>query len=128
MASLLQYLSPSVPAPSVVTVTAPVDVIIAGSRSLSLICIVELGPAVDIPVNVTTMWSGPDVTFLPANPATAVMVNITAYTSTVTVNVAKNGSYICQAMVNSGETTSGSTDISVGMYLLITYCIPVSSS
>lgn len=124
MVSLLQHdlLPPSVPAPSVVIVTGPVDVAIAGSKSLSLICTVELNPAVDVPVNVTVVWSGPDVMFLPANPVPAVMVDLVVYTSTATANVAKNGSYTCQAMVNSGEIISGSTNITVGMYLL-TCCI-----
>ena len=92
--------------------------VIAGS-SPSLTCTVELSPAVDVPVTVNTMWSGPDVIFMPASSVPAVMVNTTTYTSTVTVDAAKNGSYTCQATVISGGTMSGSTDIIVGMYLLI---------
>ena len=65
------------------------------------------------------MWSGPDVIFMPASSVPAMMVNTTTYTSTVTVDAAKNGSYTCQATVISGGTMSGSTDIIVGMYLLI---------
>ena len=115
------------PAPTAVTITAPVDVIVAGSRSLTLTCTVNLSPAVNIPVNVTIVWSGPDVMFLPANPVPAVMVSIVTYTSNIAVDVAKNGSYTCQAIVTSGGTTTGTTNITVGMYLL-TYCIPASST
>ena len=107
------------------TVTAPVSVI-AGS-SFTLTCAVELTPAVDVPVTVNTEWAGPGgVMFMPANPVPAVMVNITTYTSTVLVNAARNGSYTCQATIISGAgTTSGSTDITVGM--ILQYCIAVDT-
>ena len=108
-----------VPAPTAVTVMLPVDAIIAGS-SFDQTCTVELSPAVDVPVTVNTDWSGPGgVMFMPANPVSAVMVNITTYTSTVSVSAARNGSYICQATITSGAgTTSGSIDITVGMCLI----------
>ena len=112
--SQYDFFLPSVPAPNVVTVTAPTGVI-AGSP-FSLTCTVELSTAVDVPVTVTTEWSGPDVMFMPANSVAAMMVNIMTYTSTVTVDVAKNGSYTCQATITSSGTTSGSADITVGMY------------
>ena len=115
---LLQHLLPLVPAPTAVTITPPVGVIIAGS-SPSLTCTVELSLAVDVPVTVNTVLSGPDVMFMPGNSVPAVMVNLTTYTSTVTVNAARNGSYSCQATVNSGGTISNSTDITVGMYMYL---------
>ena len=108
------------PAPTVVTVSPPtgIHVIFAGS-SFNLTCTVELSPAVDVPVKVTTQWTGPDVMFMPANPVPSVVVNITTYISTVTVDAAKHGSYTCQATIDSGtRTTSGSTDITVGMYFV----------
>ena len=96
------------------TVTAPVGVI-TGS-SVTLTCVVELSPAVDVAVTVNTEWIGPGgVMFIPTNPVSAVMVNITTYIGTVTVNAARNGSYTCQATVTSGGTTSGATNITVGM-------------
>ena len=99
------------------TVTAPVSVI-AGS-SVTLTCVVELSPAVDVPVTINTGWTGPGgVMFMPANPVPAVMVNITTYSSTVSVSAARNGSYTCQATITSGGTTSGATDITVGMCLI----------
>ena len=104
------------PAPAAVTVTAPLGVI-AGS-SVTLTCAVELNPAVDVPVTVNTEWTGPaDVMFVPPDPVAAVMVNITTYISTVLVNEAKTGSFICDATITSGGTTSGTADITVGMYL-----------
>ena len=105
------------------TVTAPPGVI-AGA-SITLTCAVELSPTVDVPVTVNTEWTGPaDVTFMPANPVPAVMVNTTTYISTVSVGAAKSGNYTCQASITSGETTSGSTTIAVGMTSMA--CIPVS--
>ena len=109
------FFLPSVPAPTGVTVTPPLGMIIAGSF-VPLTCTVELSPAVDVPVTMITVWTGPDVTFTPAASVPAVMINLTTYTSVVRVNVANNGSYICQATVDSGGTNSGSIDITFGMY------------
>ena len=107
---------PLVPAPTAVIVTAPLGVI-AGS-SVTLTCSVELSSAVDVPVTVSTEWTGPaDVTFMPTNPVPAVMVNVMMYINTVEVNAAKNGSYTCQATITSGGTTFGSINITVGMFL-----------
>ena len=111
------YIS-SVSTPTTVSVTPPMGVIIAGSSPI-LTCIVELSLLVDVPVNVTTEWTGPGETmFLQGKMIPAVIVNLTTYTSTVTVDVARNGSYICEAAINSGGTTSGSTIITVGMCLI----------
>ena len=91
--------------------------VLAGSPT-NLTCTVKLNPAVDVPVNVTTEWSGPERTmFLPNKIVPAVMMNLTTYISTVTVDAARNGSYTCQATITSGGTTSGSANITVGMYL-----------
>ena len=93
--------------------------VIAGS-SPNLTCTVELSPAVDVPVVVTTEWNGPMGTvFLPNKMVPAVMVNLTTYTSTVMVDAASNGSYTCEATNDSGGTMSGSTDITVGMCPLL---------
>jgi hypothetical protein len=101
--------------------------IIAGSRSSNLTCTVELSPAVDVPVSVTTEWSGPERTmFLPNKIIPAMMVNVTTYTSTATIDLARNGNYTCQATVSSGGTTSGSTNIAVGnIYMYFPVCVSV---
>ena len=105
------------PAPTAVTVTAPLGVI-AGA-SVTLTCTVELSPVVDVPVTVNTEWTGPaDVMFMPTDPVPAVMVNTTTYVSTVSVSAARTGNYICQANITSDET-SGSTDITLGTYLIV---------
>ena len=105
------------PAPTAVTVTAPLDVI-AGA-SVILTCAVELSPAVDVPVTVNTEWTGPNVMFMPTDPVPAVMVNTTTYVSTVSVSAARTGNYTCQANITSDEIISGSTDITVGTYLIV---------
>ena len=111
-----------VPAPTAVMVTAPVDTIFAGS-SPSLTCTVDLDPAVDVPVTVNTVWTGPAMTaFTPTNPVPAVMESLTRYASTAVVNAVRSGSYTCQANVSSssefttgGETLSASLTITAGM-------------
>ena len=117
-----------VPAPVNVRVTYPMRVI-AGSLT-NLTCTVELSSSVDVPVNVSTKWSGPQRTmFLPDEIVPAVMVNITTYTSTVTIGAARNGSYTCQATVSSGGMMSGSAIITVGACLSphLFYCSRVLS-
>ena len=107
------------------TVTIPVGTIIAGS-SLNLTCTVELSQAVDIPVTVDTVWSGPSpVTVTTTNLLTE---SLTRYLILGMVDEARNGSYICQATVSSssefttgGGMTSGSTTITVGMYYIYLY-------
>ena len=106
-----------VPAPAGVRVTYPIREIIAGSPT-DLNCTVELNPAVDVPVSVTTEWSGPARTmFLPNRIVPTDMINLTTYSSTITVNAVRNGSYTCTAIIDSGGITFGSTDITVGKNL-----------
>ena len=110
-------------------VTAPVGTIFAGS-SPSLTCTVDLDPAVDVPVTVNTVWTGPALTaFTPTNPVPAAMESLMRYTSTAVVDAARNGSYTCQATVSSssefttgGGTLSASTTITVGMCMKLSLC------
>ena len=111
----------TVPAPTNVTVTPPVGTIIAGS-SPNLTCTVELSPSVDVPVTVETVWSGPASTTV--TTTNSMMESLTRYIILGMVDEARNGSYTCQATVSSssqfttgGGMTSGSTTITVGMYL-----------
>ena len=115
----------SVPLPSNVTVTVSVGTIIAGS-SLNLTCTVELSPAVDIPVTVDTVWSGPSPTTV--TTTNLMMESLTRYLILGRVNEARNGSYICQATVSSssefttgGGMMFGSTTITIGMYYIYLY-------
>jgi hypothetical protein len=98
--------------------------VIAGA-SVTLTCAVELSPAVDVPVTVNTEWTGPAyVIFMPVNPVPAVMVNISTYVSSISVGAPETGSYSCQANITSDRTTSGSTNITVGMHT--PHCLPLS--
>ena len=114
--------APSVPPPTAVTVSPPVGTVYAGA-SITLTCTVELSPSVDVPVTVNTVWTGPGMTsFTPTNPVTTMMENQTRYTSTVTVDAARSGDYICQAIVTSSimfvtgnGTLSGLVNINGGM-------------
>ena len=104
-----------VEAPVNVRVTYPMRVIAGSSSNLS--CTVQLSPAIDVPVNVSTEWSGPErIIFLPHRIVPAVMIDIATYTSTVTIDAARSGSYTCQATISSGGTMSGSANVTVGIF------------
>ena len=105
----LHYL---VPAPRV-SVTPPVVPIIVGS-SITLTCTVELSSLVDVPVTVTTEWSGPDG-FTTTNTAQPVIRSTATYASTATVSSSgreQSGNYTCKATVRA--TMSSSLIDSVG--------------
>lgn len=114
------------PAPTSVIVVSE-DEVIAGS-SPNLNCTVELSSAVDIPITLHTVWTGP--TFTTVFSTGVVMENPTVYTTTAVVDAARNGSYTCEANVSSSlefitssEAMAGSTVITVGMYYNnIYYC------
>ena len=115
----MYYTFLSVPAPTSVMVTAPVDAIIAGS-SPNLTCTVELSPAVDVPVTVNTVWTGPALTTV--TPTSLMMENLTRYITMAMIDAARNGSYTCQATISSssqfttgGGSISAATSITVGM-------------
>ena len=91
-----------VPTPVDVTITHA-NVVTAGS-SIFVTCTIELSPEVDIPVTVTTAWTGPARTILTqAHPGPVMMENFTRYTSTAMVDVARTGSYTCQVTINSSS-------------------------
>ena len=92
----------SVPAPITVTVTPPMGsmIIISGSSPI-LTCTVELSPAVDVPVTVDTVWTGP-TGFRTTNTAQPVMGSTTTYTSTATISsigIDQSGNYTCTMTV-----------------------------
>ena len=89
-----------VPAPSSVTVTSnmPNPIWPIGSN-VTLTCTVKLSPAVDIPVTVNTVWTGPAgfSTNITAQPVTG---STTTYTSTAIVRSferEQSGNYTCRA-------------------------------
>ena len=81
----------------------PVSPIQAIGSNVTLTCIVELSPAVDVPVTVNTVWSGPPG-FGTTNTAQTVMGSNATYISTAMVssfNRKKSGDYTCTATVIS---------------------------
>ena len=90
--------------PLSVNVTShPVSPIQAIESNVTLTCTVELSPAVDIPVTVNTVWTGP-AGFGTTNTAQPIMGSITTYISTAMVrlvNRKKSGDYTCTATVTS---------------------------
>ena len=67
----------------------------------------ELSPAVDVPVTVNTVWTGPNG-FMTTNIAQSVMGINTTYTSTAMVNSFgrnQSGNYTCTATVSSLTTS-----------------------
>ena len=113
------FLCLPVPAPTSVTVTnSSVNV----GSTVTLTCTVELSPAVDVPVTVNTVWTGPDG-FMNTSTAQPVMGSTTTYTSTAMVSSFgrdQSGDYTCTATVNStssfitGSMGSSSTRVTVG--------------
>ena len=92
-----------------------------------------MSPAMDVPVTVNTVWTGPD-RFMVTNTAQPVMGSTTTYTSTAMVTSFgrdQSGVYTCTANVSSTSSLltigSGSQSVSVrvtvGKYcmLLCTY-------
>ena len=114
----------SVSAPTFVTVSN--SSVIVGS-TVTLTCTVELSPAVDVPVTVNTVWTGP-AGFSTTNTAQAMAGNTTTYTSTAIVSSfgrAQSGNYTCTATVSSSflfitgtGSRSGTAKVTIGEY----YC------
>ena len=92
----------SVPDPIVTVTSDQPNPIGSVGANVTLTCTVELSPAVDVPVTVNTVWTGPDG-FMTTNTAQR-MENTTTYTSTAMVSSFgrdQSGNYTCTATVNS---------------------------
>ena len=93
--------------PLSVNVTShPVSPIQAIESNVTLTCTVELSPAVDIPVTVNTVWSGP-AGFNITNTAQPVLGYTNTYISTAIVRKFgrnQTGNYICTATIVSDST------------------------
>jgi hypothetical protein len=85
--------------------------------SPTLTCAVELSPAVDVPVAITTAWTGPDgSTLLSAAPP--VMMSFTHYTSDLKLNYvesADSGNYTCTVSIGGNIRTSVQKKIVISM-------------
>ena len=86
----------SVPNPMVVISSDPVSPVRPVGSDVTLICTVELSPAVDVPVTVNTLWTGPDgVTLVP------VMESLTSTAIVSSFGRDQSGVYTCMATVRS---------------------------
>ena len=83
--------------------------------AVTLTCTVELSPAVDVPVTVNTVWTGPDG-FMTNSTAQPVMGNATTYNSSVMISSFgrnQSGNYTCSVSVSSANTILTTSDIRV---------------
>ena len=114
----------SVRNPMIVAISSdPVSPIRPVGSNVTLTCTVELSPAVDVPVTVNTVWTGPDG-FMTTNTAQPVMGSTITYTSTTMVNSFggdQSGVYNCMATVSSSSSfltgsgsQSGTARVTVG--------------
>ena len=114
-----------VPSPTSINVTSDhVNPIRQIGSVITLTCIVELSPAVDVPVTVTTVWTGP-AQFMTTKIAQPVMGSTTTYISTAMVNSVgreQTGVYNCTATVSSmspllvdSDPQSGTIRVIIGM-------------
>ena len=108
---LLSHFS-SVPDPTSISIRSDPNInpIRPLGANITLTCTVDLDPAVDVPVTVNTVWTGPDgVTISTTHP---VIVNLTRYTSTLMVSSFgrnESGVYNCTATVTSNLSLSETT-------------------
>ena len=105
----------TVPQPIVRLVSDTPNPIRSGSSPI-LTCTVELSPAVDIPVAVSTVWTGPDgLTLMSAAPP--VMMSFTHYTSEAKLNYiesADSGNYNCTVIIGGKRWISVEKKIVIG--------------
>ena len=123
--SIIVYISPTVPNPTVVITSTLVSPIHPVGSTVTLTCTVYLSPLVDVPVNVNAQLSAPaGVTIIPVT--NSVMENTTRYTSTVMVSPFgrnQSGEYTCTATVElvtanplviGGAGVTGMDSITIG--------------
>ena len=112
---------------TVTVASDPVSPIRPVGSDVTLTCTVKLSPAVDVPVTVNTMWTGPD-RFMITNTAQPVMGSATTYTSTAMVSSFgryQSGNYTCTATVTpislfviltNSEAKSATLRVTIGNY------------
>ena len=112
-----------VPAPSSIHITSiPASPIRPVGSDVTLTCTVVLSPAVDVPVTVSTVWTGPDGVML--STSDPVKTNLIRYTSTAMVTSFgrdQSGVYNCTATISSmssfisdSSSSRGTARVSVG--------------
>ena len=107
----------SVPQPIVRLVSDTPNPILSGFSPI-LTCAVELSPAVDVPVDISTVWTGPDGSTL-MSAAPTVMKSFTHYTSDTKLNYvesADSGNYNCTVSIGGKIRASVEKKITIGIY------------
>ena len=100
--------------------------ILSGSSPI-LTCAVELSPAVDVPVDISTVWIGPDGSTL-ISAAPPVMKSFTHYTSDAKLNYvesADSGNYNCTVSIEGKIRASVEKKITI---IPLIVCLSVSFS
>ena len=94
---------------------------VLSGKLLTLICAVELSPAVDVPVSISTVWTGPDESSLVyTNPP--IRMSFTHYISTAVlkdIDLADSGEYACITDIGNEITMTANNSVIVGRYALI---------
>ena len=102
-----------VPQPSISLVSNASNPVLSGS-SLTLLCIVELHHAVDIPLDLKVLWSSAHGSvFMPS----LVMKSFSLYTSKVVlsdIGLADAGLYTCKVSIMNNISTSAQRDVQIG--------------
>ncbi len=79
----------------------------------------ELSPAVDVPVAISTTWTGPDESVLTyTNPP--IRLSFTHYISTAVlkdINLSDSGEYTCTVNIGNEITMSANNSVTVGRYI-----------
>ena len=96
-------------------VTDTPNPILSGS-SPTLTCAMELSPAVDVPVSISTAWTAPEGSVL-MSPAPPLMKSVTHYTSKAKLNYvesADSGIYNCTVSIGDKIRASVDKMITIG--------------
>ena len=102
------YLTHAVSPPKSVTLNTNSDTpIIPIGSNVTLTCTVELSPAVDVPVTVNTVWTGP-AGFMATNTTHLVVENSWTYFSTAAMvnsfRMKHSGNYMCTVTITSNNS------------------------
>ena len=107
-----------VPQPVVVELISDKPNPILSGTLLTLTCAVELSPAVDVPVAISTVWTGPDGSTLRSTYPPK-RLSTTHYTSMAVlsdIKLADSGEYTCTADIGNEITISAKESVVVGRY------------
>ena len=91
---------------------------VLSGTSLTLICAVELSPAVDVPVTISAVWTGVEgSTLMHTNPP--IRLSFTHYISTAAlkdIGLADSGEYTCTVDIGNEITVLANYSVIVGRY------------